>query len=246
MKIIILTLCLVAGAFAGPAVQQQEVFAEGPACPIEDPLERDGPLPINVTVHPLAQLLEGSQITNLVANGLSSLTYNININVLLLTATFEVTIPHTHGHGTFTAEGYLDARPFRPETIPSGNFTGSGLGQISADDLHIKGRASLFINIIGNKVSVNNLNLEDISFRAITVDLGDNVTIGGEKIDFEELNRNLKANFDKDLADNKAAITEKIRQAANGIVGKYTLAELIALLPGGGGGGGEEPCETKH
>lgn len=247
MKIFIVTLCLVAGALAGPAVQQQQVKAEGPRCPIEDPLERAGPLPINVTVNPLAMLLEGSQITDLVANGLSTLTYSVNINALLLTASFEVTIPHTDGYGTFTAEGYLDARPFRQETIPSGNFTGSGLGKITADNLHIKGSASLFINLIGNRVSVSRLNLQDVSFDSVTVDLGDNLTIGGEKIDWAALNNGLKERFDKDLADNKNAIVEKIRQAANGIVGKFTLAELIDLIGGGGGGGGEpEPCETKH
>ncbi len=84
--------------------------------------------------------------------------------------------------------------------------------------------------MIGNKVSVSNLNLEDVSFSAITVDLGDNLTIGGEKIDWEALNRNLKANFDKDLADNKAAITEKIRLAANGIVGVSKFFKVVTYF----------------
>jgi len=237
MKVLFLTFCLVAGAFARSAVQQ-DVLAEGPACPIEDPLIRDS-VAINVTVDPIVKLEEGSIITNLNAVGLSTLRYKIDLNALLLTATFEVTIPSVDGSADFTASGYVDARPFSQSTIPSGNLTGGGLGKLRATNVVLKGRASLFINIIGNKVQISNLNLETVSFDTINIDLSSTLIIGGSPVDWEQLSSTLKANFDKELADNKNAITEKIRGAANGIVGKYTLAELIDLI--GGGGGGEDP-----
>jgi len=241
MKVLFATLLLVAGAFARTAVQQQEVFAEGPACPIEDPLQRDGPLPLNVTLDPILKLDVGSDVTNLIVEGLSTLKYSININALLLTATFEVTLERVTGNATYNAAGYLDARPFRPETIPSGNLTGSGFGKVSATDIRLKGRASLFINIIGNKVQISNLNLETVSFASLEVDLGQDITIGGSPVDWAQLSANIKANFDRDLAENKNAIVDKIRGAANTIVGRYTLAELIELI-GGGGGGGDPEC----
>lgn len=160
-----------------------------------------------------------SFLSNLNAVGLSTLRYKIDLNALLLTATFEVTIPSVDGTADFTASGYVDARPFRPETIPSGNITGGGLGKVKATNVVLKGRASLFINIIGNKVQISNLNLETVSFDTVNIDLSSTLIIGGSPVNWEQLSSNLKANFDKDLADNKNAITEKIRGAANAIVG---------------------------
>jgi len=242
MKVLFAVLLLVAGALAKSAVQQQHVEAEGPACPIEDPLARDGPLPLNVTLDPLLKLDVGSEVTNLIVEGLSTLHYEVNINALLLTASFEVTLARVTGNATYSAAGYVDARPFRQETIPSGNVTGSGFGKVSANDVHLKGRASLFINIIGNKVQISNLNLETVSFSSLSVDLGSDITVGGSPVDWAQLSANIKANFDRDLAEHKSEITNKIRQTANTIVGRYTLAELIDLIGGGGGGGGDPEC----
>lgn len=156
---------------------------------------------------------------NLVIEGLTTLHYNVDINALLLSATFEVTIERVTGNATFNAEGYVDARPFREETIPSGNLTGTNqFGAVSATGVVLKGRAALFINIIGNKVNVRSLTLETVSFATVSLNFSD-LQIGGKTHDWAAISATLKANFDKDLADNKAAITEKIREAANGIVG---------------------------
>jgi len=239
MKVVFITLLVVAGAFARSAVQQ-EVHAEGPRCPIDDPAHVEHAA-INITVNPIIELLVGSEINNLVAEGLSTLWYSVDINALLLTATFEVKIPKVTGNATFSASGYLDARPFRQETIPSGNLTGSGFGQLSATDVYLKGSGSIFINLRG-KVQLSRLVLAEVSFSSLSIDLGTTFTIGGGVVDWAELNRNIKANFDRDLNDNKNAIQDKIRGAANGILEQFTLQELIDLIGGGGGGGDPEPC----
>jgi len=243
MKVLFVTLLVIAGAFARSAVQDS-IFAEGPACPIADPLNSPGPSAINVTLHPLFQLLEGCERGDLVATGLSTLHYNIDINALLLTASFEVTITQVGLDTTYTnAEGYVDARPLGSDTVPAGNFTGSGTAKLTASGVHAKGRGSLWINIIGNKVTLNSLTLEIVNFDTLTLDLGATLTIGGSPVDWATWSQNIKANFDRDFAANKNEVVDKVRLAANNIIGQYTLAELIELI-GGGGGGGEEPCET--
>lgn len=236
MKVLLITLLVVAGAFARSAVQQKAIMAEGPECPIDDPLTVDQAA-INITVDPLINLEIGSEVVNLIAEGLSTLRYKIDL--VLLTATFEVTIPKITGNATYSAQGYLDARPFRQETIPSGNLTGSGLGKLDATNVKLKGSATLFINL-GGKVQVSRLVIAEASFDSLAVDLGTSFNIGGGAVDWAELNKNIKANFDRDLTENKNAIQEKIREAANGILKKFTLQELIDLIGGGGGGGGGE------
>jgi len=238
MKVLFITLLVVAGAFARSAVQQ-EINAEGPRCPIDDPLRVEHST-INITVDPIVKLELGSEVSGLIAVGLSSLWYKVDINALLLTATFEVKVPLINGNATYKATGYVDARPFRQETIPSGNLTGSGLGKLHARDVHLKGSASVFLNLQG-KVQVSRLVLEIVTFSGVELDLGATFNIGGGAVDWAELSRNLKVNFDRDLADNKNAIQEKIRAAANGILVQYTLQELIDLLDPPGGGD-PEPC----
>jgi hypothetical protein len=238
MKVVFITLLVVAGAFARSAVQQNAINAEGPECPIDDPLLVDQ-ANINITVDPLIKLEIGSEVVNLIAEGLSTLRYKIDLNIVLLTATFEVTIPKISGNATYSAEGYLDARPFRQETVPSGNLTGSGLGKLDATNVKLRGSASVFLNLAG-KVQLSRLVIAEASFDSVAVDLGTTFNIGGGAVDWAELNRNLKANFDRDLSDNKNAIQERIREAANGILKKYTLQELIDLIGGGDGGGGGE------
>jgi len=239
MKVLFITLLVVAGAFARSAVQQQQVNAEGPECPIDDPL-RVEQANINITVDPIVQLLVGSEIENLIAEGLSTLRYQVDINVILLTATFNVSIPLVKGNATYKAEGYVDARPFRQETIPSGNFTGSGVGKLEATNVRLRGSASIFINLQG-RVQLSRLVLAEVAFDSLALDLGTSFTIGGGAVDWDELSRNIKPNFDRDLNDNRNAVQEKIRGAANGILVQFTLQELIDLIGGGDGGGGGEP-----
>jgi len=232
MKVLFITLLVVAGAFARSAVQNN-INAEGPSCPIDDPL-RVEQANINITVDPIVKLLLGSEVQNLVAEGLSSLSYSVNLQVL--TVTFNVSIPLIQGNATFSAEGYVDARPLRQETLPSGNLTGSGLGKLSATNVRLTGSAVLFLNLQG-KVQVSRLTLDVASFDSLAIDLGTSFIIGGGAVDWAEHSRNVKSNFDRDLADNKNAIQEKLRAAGNGILGQFTLEELIELI----GGGGDDP-----
>ncbi|CAL8109730.1 unnamed protein product [Orchesella dallaii] len=242
MKVLFVALLFVAGTFARVAVQEQQIQAEGPACPIDDPLERPGPDSINVTLDPIAKLLEGSIRGDIVATGLSTLHYNVDINALLLTATFELTLAQVDVTTTYEATGYVDARPLAAETVPQGNFTGSGNARIQASGLKVQGSASLFVNIIGNKVTVSRLVLNTVEFTTLRLDLGAQFLIGGSPVDWTTWSDNIKANFDRDFAANKNAVVDKVRLAANNIVGQYTLAELIDLISGGGDGG--EPCEN--
>jgi len=243
MKVLFVTLLVIAGAFARSTVQET-IFAEGPSCPIKDPLESPGPSAINVTLHPLFQLREGCERGDLVATGLSTLHYNIDINAILLTASFEVNITTVTVQSTYTgAEGYIDARPLSAATAPQGNFTGSGPASLSASGVRAKGRGSLWVNIIGNKVTLNTLTLEIVTFDNLSLDLGSTLTVGGQPVDWAAWSQNIKSNFDTDFAANKNGVTDKVRLAANNIIGQYTLLELIELI-GGGGGGEEEPCET--
>lgn len=150
--------------------------------------------------------------------GLSTLHYKVDINAILLTATFDVTIAKVSGTATYKADGYIDARPFSQGTIPSGNFTGSGAGAVSATNVKLHGSASLWVNVIGNKVTITILNLSTISFDSISVDLGSDFIIAGSPVDWAALSAGLKANFDREFAANKQEIQRRIRLAANRIV----------------------------
>jgi len=243
MKVLFITLLVVAGAFARSAVQQQNVMAEGPSCPIDDPLTVEHAA-INITVDPVVALLLGSEVNNLIAEGLSTLTYKVDINALLLTATFEVSIPLIKGNATYSAEGYVDARPFRQETIPSGNLTGSGLGKLAATNVKLRGSASIFLNLAG-KVQLSRLVLAEVSFDSLELDLGTSFNIGGGAIDWPRFSETVKQNFDEDLAGNKNAIQEKLRGAANNILKTFSLQDLIDLITPPGDGGEPEPCENR-
>jgi len=233
MKVLFLALLVVAGVSARSAVQQH-VQAEGPACPIDDPLRSAGPVLINVTFDPIVKIDEPAALTDVVAVGLSGLWYNIDINAILLTASFEVRLPAVDGNATYTASGYIDARPFRQVTVPSGNFTGAGLGKVSASDIYLKGSASIFLTITG-KVQLSRLVVAELRIGSLALDF-EAWVIGGAAIDWDAFNRDFKANFDQDWGQHKEEIVQKIRGAANEVLKKYSLQELIDLIGGGGGG----------
>jgi hypothetical protein len=228
MKVVFVALLVVASAFGAP---QQSVHAEGPETPIDDPIFVEHGA-INITVDPILELLVGSVVDNLVAEGLSTLWYNIDINAILLSARVEVNLTRVTGNATYQAEGYLDARPFRQESIPSGNFTGNGLGKVSATNIRLQASGSIFINLQG-RVQLSRLVIEQLNFDTLAVDLGVNFNIGGGAIDWPRWSENAKQNIDQDLANNRNAIQEKLRGAANGILRNYTLAQLICLINGG-------------
>lgn len=156
--------------------------------------------------------------SNLVTEGLSSLNYTVNINALLLTFEFELFLERITGNATFTADGYLDVRPLRRETFPSGNLTGfNQFAAISATGVHLKGRADLFVNLLGDKVLLRRLIFDTLNFDNAFLNFSQ-LVIGGQTHDWESISANFKDNFDKDFTQQPTEITERIRIALNYVV----------------------------
>lgn len=239
MKVIALALLLVAGACAKVAVKSTR--AEGPACPPEDPLDRPDEGPLNVTFHPIAQIDMGGVRSDVMVIGLSTFGYTYEINLIALTATFSIRVANIDLTSGYTATGYLDARPFSQSCIPSGNFSGSGTALVTAAGVNAAGSATLFVNLITDKVSIRLLAVDSFSFTSLTVDLGEEYMIGGSPVDWPMFNSGLKACVDSEFAANNAAIVEKIRVGVNEKIGVLSLEEFLDLLIGGGGDGGCEP-----
>lgn len=141
----------------------------------------------------------------------------VNLNVILLSAAFELNVTTVSGNATYQADGYVDARPLRQVTLPSGNFTGSGFGKAGATNVKVKGNGSIFLTPAG-RVQLSRLALLVVEFDSLTLDLGAEFVIGGETIDWAEHNRNVKSNFDQDFAQYRADVQDKIRAAANNIL----------------------------
>jgi hypothetical protein len=172
---------------------------------------------------------------------LATLKYHVTINAILLNATFHVHLGLLDLTTDYDCEGWLDARPFRHETVPSGNFSGFGPARVTATNVILSGSAKLFVNLIGNKVSVRKIIVTELTFDSLTVNLGVDFVIGGSHVDWEEWNENFKGNFREDFdGPHHEGILERIRATANVIVGRYTLGELIDLI--GDGDGGDEGC----
>jgi hypothetical protein len=198
---------------------------------------------LNVTLHPILEIFQGGSHGPLTVVGLSTLKYVIDINAITLTATFDVTLGSVDLASTYEAEGWIDARPFRQVTLPSGNFTGSGPATLKATNVALKGSATLFINLIGNKVSVRVLNVDTLTFDSLAADLGTGYTIAGGPVDWAAWSATVKDNFRQDFDGAlHNEIIEKVRTAANVVVGQFTLQELIDLINGGGEGG--DGCPT--
>lgn len=158
--------------------------------------------------------------SNLIAEGLSGLKFEVDVQEILLTARFDVNLTgYFTGNSTVKVAGYLDARPLREITLPSGNVTGGGLAKISGRNARIQGSATLFINVITNKVGIFSLNLNVVTFEELMIDLGQGILVNGKAVDWAEINKDLKKNFDEDFKNNKNPIEEKLRVSANNIFG---------------------------
>jgi hypothetical protein len=195
--------------------------------------------------YPILEIFQGASHGPVSVLGLSTFKYVIDINALTLTADFDFTLPSVDlSMATYEAEGCIDARPFRQVTLPSGNFTGSGSATMKASNVALKGSATLFVNLIGNKVSVRVLQVDTLTFDSLAADLGTGYTVAGEPVDWADWSATVKDNFRQDFDDGalRAEIVEKIRTAANVVVGQFTLQELIDLVNGGGEGG--DGCPT--
>jgi len=236
MKVIAVVLLLVAGACAKAAVKSTR--AEGPACPAEDPLIRLEVGPLNITLNPIAQIDQGGERSDVNVVGLSTFGYTYEINLIALTATFQIRVANLNLRSEYVATGYLDARPFSQGCIPSGNFTGAGTALVTASGINAEGSATLFVNLIDNKLSVRLLSVSAFSFTTLTVDLGPDYMIGGETVNWPQFNAGLKACVDSEFAANNAAIVEKIRLTVNGAIADLTLQDFLDLI---GGGDGECP-----
>jgi hypothetical protein len=236
MKAILVALAMFGLAVAVP--MQNVQFSGHPFQCTEDPqIVPAGPM--NISLHPIIAMNEGSHHQGLVAAGLSRLETDINIIIITLTATFKVTAPDidvdiTEG----VADGYMDTRPFT--CIPVGNYTGTGNAMIRVRNLRVEGSATLFINLIGNRVNVRLLNINVASWSDLCLNFGPGFTIGGSPVDWDDLCANLKTRFDAEFANTalKNQLVERIRVAANVIVGQYTLEELLDLI----NQPGPDPC----
>lgn len=174
--------------------------------------------------------------SDLVATGLSELSYDYTLVNLMLTYDFHFTLSTAHVTNDFTVTGYLDVRPFSQGCIPSGNFTGGGVAIVHVSALDADLRAGFFVNMITNKVTIRTLDIRNISFGSdIMISFGPDLLIGGSPVDWDAVSAGLKTCFDAEFAANRAAVTEMIRQAANVVIGQYTLDEISEWIGGGGG-----------
>lgn len=241
MKTIFLALLFVAGAFARAGNQITET---GPACPLDDPLISESGF-LNITLDPILVINAGGSRGELVAVGLTTLNYEYNVNIILLTADVEINLGSLKlDVADYNAEGWVDVTPLREETLPSGSFVGTGNAALTASNVNVKFSATLFINLISNKVTVRLLNVENLSFDSVTLDLGAGFLLDGAAVDWATLSANFKDNFAQDWAASEEAIVEKIRTAANVVVGQYTLDEILDIIGNIGGGDGGEGCTT--
>lgn len=154
--------------------------------------------------------------SDLKIEGLSTLHYKIDQVGLLLAYYFNMSVANVIGTaGDYFAAGYIDAHPFSQETIPSGNFTGSGAGTFSATNIKLNGFVNFFVAVIDNKVSLYSLRLDVASFDSLNVDLGPDFIIAGSPVDWNALSAAIKDNFDREFAGNKEEIVERIRKAVS-------------------------------
>ena len=238
MKTIFVALLLVAVAHARSASK----FAEGPACPIEDPLTRPGG-EFNVTLDPIVVINEGGVRGELNVIGLTSLHYVYDINVITLNVDLELTL----GNLDLTmldvdCSGWIDASPLTSAVFPSGDFVGKGTAKLVASEVSLKLTATLFPNLITNKLSIRLLGVSELVFGSLSVDLGAGFLVDETPVDWAAWSAGIKDAWDTEFAANHDVMVEKARNAANNVIGNYTLDELLELIEGIGGG--EEGCPT--
>ncbi len=157
--------------------------------------------------------------SNLHVTGLSSLQYNLTLNIVNISYDFEVMISQVEGYADFNVSGYFDARPFRQESIPSGNISGFGLGKFSFTDFRLKGSFDLFVDLNENKLGWSGLVLDTLRFETVNVEFPSTILMDGKLVDWKEYSRNAKKNIDLDLLEYKTEITERMRESVNNFLG---------------------------
>ncbi|OXA56718.1 uncharacterized protein LOC110847289 [Folsomia candida] len=234
MKVIAVALLLVAGAFANSIKQTRET---GPPCPIADPLIDEPSDQLNFTLNPIAQIIVGGSHGLTTINGLSTFQYEYTINLIQLTAEFTITLTTFDLTSTYTAEGYVDARPLSQSCIPSGNFTGTGPVAITAAGLVVSGSATIFVNLITDRISIRLLSIPNLVFDSLTADLGPEFIIGGAPVDWAQFSSNIKSCVDTEFPANRDDVVEKFRLAINELIADFTLQDFLDLI-----GGGDSTC----
>ncbi|OXA39825.1 uncharacterized protein LOC118439516 [Folsomia candida] len=215
MQVFAIVLLLVTGSLANSITQTRET---GPPCTLP-PVYIGTEGPLNITYHPILEIHQGGTTGVSTIIGLDTFAYEYTITVIALTVEFTITVDKLSLDTTYTATGYLDARPFSQGCIPSGNFTSGGYGPAPATAnigrLKVFGSLTLNINLIEDYVRIGRLALSFVSFDTVRVDLGRKFRIGGAPVDWPAFSANLKACFDSEFAANKAAVVEKVRLAIN-------------------------------
>lgn len=170
-------------------------------------------------------------------NGLSTFQYEYTINLIQLTAEFTITLTTFDLTSTYTAEGYVDARPLSQSCIPSGNFTGTGPVAITAAGLVVSGSATIFVNLITDRISIRLLSIPNLVFDSLTADLGPEFIIGGAPVDWAQFSSNIKSCVDTEFPANRDDVVEKFRLAINELIADFTLQDFLDLI-----GGGDSTC----
>jgi len=225
-------------------IENPNIQADGPACPIKNPLPIEAG-PLNITAgHPddiLVDIKVGSRHEGGVAVGLDKLKYSYTINLITMTVTFEMNNPGQVclDGGKYKANGALDFSPFHEETLPNGIFEGSGSYHACMSNAHISGSVSLKVNLITQEVEVTKINIVDIKSDDVEVDLG-HFVVDGTVVDWQVWSANFEERFESEWPTVGAEFLERARAGVNHVIKGYTLQELIDLI-----GGGDEPCEPE-
>jgi len=239
MKVLLLTLALVAGSLAA-VVLDQKTLGSGPACPLDDPLFIE-PGDINVTVLPIFELDVGSTQGGGVAIGLTTVFYEYTINYLTLTVSFSAGVSASIDLDAYDVSGIIDATPFSEKIAPSGPYTGSGTLKGSIGGGFIAGSVTIFVNIFSNKISISKLVIDEFKFDSLTLDL-ENFKSNDVPYDWAEWNANINENFATEYPEHGAEFFEIVRvDALNPLLAEFTLQDLWDII---GEGSTPAPCDA--
>jgi hypothetical protein len=232
MKVIgrkILILLLSAATTVAQFPTEVRLPCEGTITP--DPWEFEQN-PINITMNPFLQILEGSLQYGGVVYGLSGFAVVFTYNAILQQFGFDLTLPSFQTIGdSYWANGYVDVTPFRHETFPSGAFQGNGTYQAGIRDVRIKGHANILINLITNKINVRSVEVSTLDFNSLFVELG-NFTVdssdGPWVVDWNYWNVMFYSNFysDWNTPSIKNETLTKYATMWNSYLDQFTLEEV--------------------
>lgn len=130
----------------------------------------------------------------------------------------------------YNAKGRADFRPFRPETLPTGEFEGTGAVHACISDSSASGSAKVRVNLITDRLTIVSITIDSISAAAVDVDLGQ-VTVAGEPVNWSEWSANFIANFELDWNNSSAEFLARVVAEANYILKVvYKFRMLLQLF----------------